>query len=203
MIVIIDYDMGNIGSIKNMLHKIGADDVLISREPDDLEEADKLILPGVGAFDQGVNNLHKYGLFDLIKDAVTTKGKVIMGICLGMQLLGRGSEEGTLDGLGLLEFDSVRFRLDNNFKVPHMGWSDVEIYKDEPIVETLSEMDPRFYFVHSYHAVCDNESDILMTCEYGYQFAAAVSNENVYGFQFHPEKSHRYGMELMRNYLKV
>ncbi len=203
MIVIIDYDMGNLGSIKNMLHRIGCDEVVISRDHNDIIRADKLILPGVGAFDQGVNNLIRFDLFDTIKKAVVEDGKIIMGICLGMQLLGRRSEEGVETGLNLIPFDSIRFRLGNDYKIPHMGWSDIEIEKDDPITDNMHNVEQRFYFVHSYHAQCDNESDVLMNCEYGYKFAAAVSCDNVYGFQFHPEKSHKYGMELLKNFVRI
>jgi glutamine amidotransferase len=195
--------MGNLGSIKNMLHRIGCDEVIISRDPSDIEKADKLILPGVGAFDQGIKNLTDFGLFDAIKAAVIGQKTPIMGICLGMQLLGRKSEEGSAEGLALIPFDTVRFKLDENYKIPHMGWSDVEITKRDNMTQNLSDAEQRFYFVHSYHALCDNEADVLMTCEYGYKFAAAVSHDNVFGFQFHPEKSHKYGMELFKNYIKV
>ena len=203
MIVIIDYDMGNLGSIKNMLHKIGCNDVKISREISDIENADKLILPGVGAFDQGVNNLNRLGLYSAIQSAVCEGNKPIMGICLGMQLLGRRSEEGELTGLELIPFDSKRFVLNSDFKIPHMGWSEIKIKKDELIVRNMTKDEQRFYFVHSYHAVCDNQEDILMTCDYGYEFTAAVSRGNVFGFQFHPEKSHKYGMELFKNFVMV
>ena len=203
MIVIIDYDMGNLGSIKNMLHRIGCDDVKISNELSDISAADKLILPGVGAFDQGMNNIHERGLYSAIRMAVLDRKKPIMGICLGMQLLGRKSEEGTQEGLGLIPFDTKKFVLSTDYKIPHMGWSDVTVMKDEPIVSNMTEQEQRFYFVHSYHAVCDDKADVLMTCNYGYEFTAAVSRGNIYGFQFHPEKSHRYGMELFKNFVKV
>lgn len=203
MIVIIDYDMGNLGSIKNMLHKVGCKDVVISGNVADLKKADKLILPGVGAFDQGVKNLKKLGLYTVLQQAASEEHKTIMGICLGMQLLGRKSEEGVLEGLGLIPFDSKRFLLGDEFKVPHMGWSDVKICKDDPIIDDMPLKGNRFYFVHSYYALCDNKNDILMTCEYGTEFTAAVSRDNIYGFQFHPEKSHKYGMELFENFVKA
>lgn len=203
MIVIIDYDMGNLASIKNMLHKIGYDEVKISRNIDDIKNADKLILPGVGAFDQGVSNMHSFGLFDAIKDAVLKDNKPIMGICLGMQLLGRKSEEGELEGLSLLPFDSVRFRLNDDYKIPHMGWSYVDIKKEDSIVDDMQRDENRFYFVHSFHAVCDDTSDVLMTCNYGYDFVAGISKGNIYGFQFHPEKSHKYGMQMFKNFVRV
>ncbi len=203
MITIIDYDMGNVASIKNMFHKIGADDVKISREKDDILTATKLVLPGVGAFDQGISNLRAFGIYDFIREAVIDKHVPIMGICLGMQLLGRKSEEGKLEGLALLPFDTIRFNLDSEYKIPHMGWSDVSIHKNSPIVENMIDTEQRFYFVHSYHAVCDDTKDVLMTCNYGYDFVAAVSRDNVYGFQFHPEKSHKYGMEIFKNYVRI
>lgn len=203
MITIIDYDMGNVASIKNMFHKIGADDVKISRAKDDILEADKLVLPGVGAFDQGIINLKGFGIYDLIREAVLDKHIPIMGICLGMQLLGRKSEEGKLEGLALIPFDSVRFNLPYEYKVPHMGWNNVLIKKNSSIVDNMTGTEQRFYFVHSYHAVCDDTADILMTCNYGYEFVAAVSRDNVFGFQFHPEKSHKYGMEIFKNYVRM
>ena len=204
MIVIVDYDMGNLASIKNMLHKIGDDSAIISHDCKDIENADKIILPGVGAFDQGVQNLKRFGLDLAIKNSVLNKKIPILGICLGMQLLGEGSEEGNLSGLGLIPFHSIKFNLDTNeYKIPHMGWDEIRIRKIDPIITDMDKDMQRFYFVHSYHAVCDNENDVLMTCNYGYEFAAAVSKENIYGVQFHPEKSHKFGMQLFRNYLGV
>lgn len=203
MITIIDYDMGNLGSIKNMLHKVGYNDVKISSEVKDIQDADKLILPGVGAFDQGMDNINRLGLYDPIRDAAINRRKPIMGICLGMQLLGKASEEGTKEGLSLVPFKSVRFTLGPEYKIPHMGWSDIKIKKIDAMVDNMVDESNRFYFVHSYHAVCEDEADTLMTCDYGYEFTAAISHDNIYGFQFHPEKSHRYGMELFKNFIKL
>lgn len=202
MIVIIDYDMGNIASIKNMLHRIGYDDVIISGNIKDVSKADKLILPGVGSFDQGMRNLSETGLKEAIRDAVLGKNKPILGICLGMQLLGRTSEEGNLRGLELLSFDTIRFSFNEGYKIPHMGWNEVKVLKDIPLTRGMRDDFSRFYFVHSYHAICDNSDTILMTSFYGYEFTAAVHERNVYGVQFHPEKSHRYGMRLLENYCK-
>lgn len=202
MIVILDYGMGNVGSIRNILNKVGQKDVLISREPDDIDRADKLILPGVGAFDTGMSNLKKYDLVEPIIDFALNKKKPLLGICLGMQLLGRSSEEGKEKGLGLIPFDNIRFRLDNNYKIPHMGWNYIEIVnQDIPIVKDLDRKQ-RYYFVHSYHAKCDEDSNVLMTCEYGYTFAAAVVQDQIYGVQFHPEKSHQFGMLLLKNFVE-
>ena len=202
MIVILECEMGNIGSIQNILRKVGQKDVLISRQADIIMKADKLILPGVGAFDTGMNNLKKHNLIEPIKDFALNMKKPILGICLGMQLLGKCSEEGKEKGLGLIPFDNIRFKLNNDYKVPHMGWDYIDITnRDIPIVRGL-EQRQRYYFVHSYHAKCDNEENILMTCEYGYQFPAAVVKDNIYGVQFHPEKSHQFGLMLLKNFVE-
>ena len=200
MIVILDYDMGNVGSIQNILYRAGQKDVKISRQEDDIAKADKLIIPGVGAFDSGMNNLKKYNLVELIQNMAMKEKKPILGICLGMQLLGRRSEEGNVDGLGLIPFDNIRFKVNAEYKVPHMGWNYINIVnKDSAIVKNLKKQQ-RYYFVHSYHAKCDKQDNILMTCEYGYLFPAAVVKDNIYGVQFHPEKSHQFGLQLLKNF---
>lgn len=201
MIGIIDYGLGNLGSIQNMLKVIGAKSV-ISSDIIILEKCDKYILPGVGAFDAGMSQLTEKGLVDFVKKAATIDKKPILGICLGMQLLGRRSEEGKLEGLGLIPFETVRFQLENtNLKIPHMGWDIVDFKKNNPLVKNL-EGKQRYYFVHSFHAKCDFEENILMTCDYGYKFAAAVCKNNVIGVQFHPEKSHDFGMALLKNFVE-
>lgn len=200
MIAIIDYGLGNVGSIANMLKAIGAKAIITSDEKE-IASADKMMLPGVGSFDVGIRSLKKLGLADVIRTECQMKKKPIIGICLGMQLLGRGSEEGSLDGLGLIPFDNVRFRLNNSdLKVPHMGWDVVDICQESPLVYGLEGMQ-RYYFAHSYHAVCERGVDVLMTCDYGYTFTAAVAKDNVYGVQFHPEKSHDFGMALLKNFV--
>lgn len=201
MIAIIDYGMGNVGSIKNILSHVGAKDIQISSERDILKKADKLILPGVGAFDKGVENLKSSGLFDIIKEAVVCDKKPILGICLGMQLLGRSSEEGKKKGLELIAFENVKFISTESLKVPHMGWDYVDIKRTEPIVKGLDSLQ-RYYFVHSYYAKCDSQDNILMTSNYGHEFAAAVVMDNIIGVQFHPEKSHQFGMKIMENFVK-
>ena len=203
MIVILDYDMGNVCSIQNMLRKIG-EKAIISREPDVIAKSEKLILPGVGSYDMGMKQLERYDLIKQIKIHACEKQKPILGICLGMQLLGRKSEEGTQSGLGLIPFDIVKFRFDGNsaatgLKIPHMGWN----YTQSTIPDALTDgflENQRYYFVHSYHAECDSAKNILMTCEYGYVFAAAVKKDCIYGVQFHPEKSHVFGMKLLQNF---
>lgn len=203
MIAVIDYGMGNMGSIINIFHKIGVSSILTS-DIEQIEEADKLILPGVGAFDNGMRNLNTGGLAEAIKVHAMEKQKPLLGICLGMQLLGRRSEEGKAGGLGLIPFDNKRFKFEDttNLKIPHMGWDIVEnAIKDDPLTKGLSSLQ-RYYFVHSYHAVCDNEENVLMRCDYGYSFASAVKKGNIYGVQFHPEKSHKFGMALLDNFAR-
>lgn len=200
MIAILDYGLGNLGSISNMLRVIGEKSKITCKE-DEIKSADGIILPGVGAFDAGMQKLNDSGLADLIKDCASN-GVPILGICLGMQLLGRGSEEGIMPGLGLIPFDCKKFDfpIDTNLKIPHMGWDVVDITQNNPLVDNLNGTQ-RYYFVHSYHAICDYEENVLMTCEYGYKFAASVVEGNIMGVQFHPEKSHDFGLALLSNFV--
>ena len=201
MVGIINYGLGNLGSIQNMLKVIGEKSV-ISSDIEELEKCDRYILPGVGAFDAGMNKLNESGLVRFIKEQALKEKKPVLGICLGMQMLGRKSEEGKLPGLDLISFDNIRFRLDDSeLKVPHMGWDIVSFEKDHPLLKGL-EGTQRYYFVHSYHAVCDRNENVLMKCNYGYEFACAVAKENIMGVQFHPEKSHDFGMALLSNFVK-
>lgn len=201
MVGIINYGLGNLGSIQNMLKAIGKKS-LISSDIEQLEICDRFILPGVGAFDAGMTQLTQSGLDSFVKKAALEDKKPVLGICLGMQLLGRKSEEGKMDGLGLIPFDSVRFQLENTeLKIPHMGWDIVEFAQTTPLVENLAGQQ-RYYFVHSYHAKCDAMENVLMTCDYGYKFAAAVCKDNIMGVQFHPEKSHDFGMALLKNFVE-
>ena len=203
MVAVVDYGLGNLGSIANMLKVIGEKSVITS-EKEKIAKADRIILPGVGAYDAGMTNLEQRGLVEFLKEQADS-GKPIMGICLGMQLLGRGSEEGEKNGLGLIPFDNVRFNIPDNMhlKGQHMGWDIVDFkQKDNKLLEGIGE-NQRYYFVHSYHAVCDNAENVLMTCDYGYEFAAAVCKDNVYGVQFHPEKSHDFGMRLFENFVRI
>ncbi len=203
MIAVIDYGMGNVGSIINMLHKIGAEAIL-TNALEHIKIADKLILPGVGAFDMGMQRLCDHGLIDIIKEMTLDQKKPLLGICLGMQMLGRKSEEGKSAGLSLIPFDNKRFSFseDTRLKIPHMGWDVISYYrKEDPLLNKLPNHQ-RYYFVHSYHAVCDFEENVLMYCDYGYDFAAAVKKDNIYGVQFHPEKSHKFGMALLENFAR-
>ena len=201
MITIVDYGMGNLASIRNMLARIGqpaqtTDDVAL------IAEATKLILPGVGSFDAAVANIEGRGLRPVLDKKVLVERVPILGICLGMQLMTRSSEEGTASGLGWLPADTIRFDLTAHEKphpIPHMGWNTVRPIRPHPLF-TPSDTEHRFYFVHSYHVRCDREEDVLATTKYGDYFTSAFSHSNIIGVQFHPEKSHRYGMELLRNF---
>lgn len=203
MVAIVDYGMGNIGSISNMLKKVGEQHVIEAKNPEELYEADKIILPGVGAYDTAVHMLKDKGFWNILKSIGEIQEKPMLGICLGMQLIGMRSEEGVEEGLGLLPFRCVKFQiLDSKLKVPHMGWDYVTVKQKHCLLtENISEK-LRYYFVHSYYAVCENEADIWMECEYGSSFAAAIHRDNIYGTQFHPEKSHRFGMELLSNFVR-
>ncbi len=201
MIAILDYGLGNLGSIFNMLKVIG-EKSKITCDRDVIRAAGGIILPGVGAFDAGMERLNELNLTELIREEAAT-GKPVLGICLGMQFLGRRSEEGRLNGLNLIPFECKKFSFDGSgLKIPHMGWDVVKFKKEHPILNGLNGRQ-RYYFVHSYHAVCDDDSDVLMTCDYGYEFVAAVARENVIGVQFHPEKSHDFGLALLRNFVNI
>jgi glutamine amidotransferase len=202
MITIVDYGMGNLGSIRNMLKKVGAA-CEISADPDVVRSAGKLILPGVGAFDAGMSRLEASGLADALHHAVKARRAPVLGICLGMQLMTRGSEEGQRPGLGWIDATSVRFKPspDAGLKVPHMGWNVVTPCKLSALVEDAPE-EERFYFVHSYYVRCASAADVLLRAAHGETFDAAFERENVLGVQFHPEKSHRFGLQLLRNFAR-
>lgn len=198
MIVIVDYGMGNLGSIVNMFKKIGAKAV-ISGDPEVIATAPKLLLPGVGSFDRAMERIHALDLKSLLDEQALVVKKPILGICLGMQLLTRGSEEGKLPGLGWVAADTVRFPSMPGLRIPHMGWNVVQPATPSLLTQNLP-VESRFYFVHSYHVRVDEEHKSILKCQYGVSFDAAVQKENIYGAQFHPEKSHRFGMQLLRNF---
>ncbi len=202
MITIIDYGMGNLGSVKNMLKKVGEQSVITS-DKDVIKNATKILLPGVGSFDNAVKNLHDLDIFSLLKDKVLEEKIPIMGICLGMQLLTKGSEEGNREGFGFIDAEAKRFNFDNieeKLFIPHMGWNIAKVKKESSLFDS-SKVDPRFYFVHSYAIQCNDSEDILTTTQYGYEFVSGFEKDNIIGFQFHPEKSHKFGMELFKRFV--
>ena len=198
MIAIIDYGMGNLGSIQNMLKKIGVPSVITS-DQEIILNAEKMLLPGVGSFDKAMSNLEELDLIETIKFKAREKFPVL-GICLGMQLLANKSEEGKLSGLGLIPGEVKHFNLPSPYKVPHMGWNLVK-YKESPLFmnfETLEEA--RFYFVHSYYFACENPLHSIGVTNYGDDFSSVIQKDNTYGAQFHPEKSHKFGMLMLSNF---
>jgi glutamine amidotransferase len=199
MIVIVDYGMGNVASVANMIRRVGGE-AKLSSSPDEIRLAHKLILPGVGSFDPGVKALRERSLDVALREAVSTGGAQLLGICLGMQLLFDASEEGSLPGLGLVRGRVRRFQVkEHGLRVPHMGWNVAHPASHSRLFDP-AEREPRFYFVHSYHAECDDALDVSATAHYGYDFACTVERSNVMGVQFHPEKSHRFGMALLQRF---
>lgn len=199
MIVVVDYNTGNMGSIVNMIKKIGYR-AITSSNVDEIEVADKIILPGVGSFDQGIKNLKNLGILEVLSDKVIQKKTPVLGICLGMQLMTKKSEEGTLSGLGWIDAEVRKFQSEV-LKVPHMGWNTARLEKQSKLFsDTVNEK--RYYFVHSYYVRCNNMDDILTSTEYTHNFVSAFEKDNIIAVQFHPEKSHKFGMELIRNFVE-
>jgi len=203
MIAIIDYGVGNLASIKNMIKKAGFESVLAA-DKDSVEKADRIILPGIGAFDHCMKKFNDSGLRPLVTKKVKEQKVPLLGICVGLQMLMESSEEGTEPGLGWVAGRTVKFKKENlgYLKIPHMGWTDVRIARKTSLTEGLGDQ-PRFYFVHSYYVQPDDKSDEMLTAYYGYEFTAAINRENIYGAQFHPEKSHKFGMKLLENFSRL
>lgn len=200
MIHVVDYGAGNLGSILNMLKRIGYEAVLTS-DAEELKLATKIILPGVGHFDHGMKKLHESGLVNVLHHKVTQEKVPILGICLGAQMMCNGSEEGSAPGLSWFDAEVKKFDMNLEIRVPHMGWNYVELKKQHPIVMNLPEVS-KFYFVHSYHIVSNQKEDVLFETNYGYDFVSALQKENMFACQFHPEKSHKYGMQIFKNFVE-
>lgn len=203
MIAIVDYNMGNLASVQNAFASLGCETVIES-DPANFHRYEKLILPGVGAFGDAMEHLKERNMVEPLR-AYAASGKPMLGICLGMQLLFESSEEfGSNEGLGLIKGRVVAFdlsRFDEKLKVPHMGWNRM-FTKKHPLFEGLDE-EHYLYFVHSYHAVCENEADSIGKTVYGYEFTSAVAHNNVMGIQPHPEKSHKNGLKILENFRKL
>lgn len=202
MIGIIDYRLGNLGSIQNMLRKLGHASTITS-DAAELRDCAGLILPGVGAFDNGMRSLRSLGLVEPLDELVRGAGRPVLGICLGAQLMTRRSEEGEEAGLGWVQADTVRFDRVRapELRIPSMGWGDVTARHPHWLLEGMPE-EPRFYFVHSFHFEVDDPADVLLEAHYGYDFAAAFAHGPVVGVQFHPEKSHKFGMFLLDRFAR-
>jgi imidazole glycerol-phosphate synthase subunit HisH len=200
-VAIVDYGMGNLHSVKRKLDRIGVHGHLTS-DPGEVLAADKLLLPGVGHFGKAMEHLSTLGLLDALNEAVLERKTPILGICLGMQLFARHSEEGDVAGLGWIDADVVRFAIDDSlrFKVPHMGWNGVRVVRPNQLVDSVTER-TEYYFVHAYHVVCRDSVDVLCDTDYEQRFTSVVQRENLYGVQFHPEKSHEAGEVLLTNFL--
>ena len=203
MITIIDYGLGNLGSLQNMLKRIG-EDAIITSDKDKILGANKLILPGVGTFDTGMRNLKSSGLINTLTEAVLIKEIPILGICLGAQLMLNESEEGIEKGLGWVEGKVILFNQnDFSIKVPHMGWNNLINFEQKDLFKEMPEAPPRFYFVHKYHFRLKENNYVTSWCKYGYEFPASFQKNNIYGVQFHPEKSHQFGIKLLKNFIAI
>lgn len=200
--VIIDIGTGNLGSIRNMLKKINKKAIIASKT-EDILSAEKIILPGVGSFDSAMKKIQVLHLRPILESQVLKNKVPILGICLGIQMLTKGSEEGILPGLGWIDAKTVRFKFnDPTLKIPHMGWNSAQPLRDDSLFFNMYP-DARFYFVHSYHIECINEADILSITHHGYDFVSSVQKGNIYGTQFHPEKSHKFGMKIFQNFAEL
>lgn len=204
MITIIDYGVGNINAFVNVYKRLSVP-TKIAKTVADLEDAQKIILPGVGHFDHAMSELIKSGMRERLDELVIVKKVPVIGICVGMQMMGNSSDEGKLEGLKWIDASIKKFdenKIQQATRLPHMGWNDVHPVVSNPLFEGL-EKNALFYFLHSYYFECNNRDDILATSEYGGQFACAAHHGNVYGIQFHPEKSHHYGETLLHNFAKL
>ena len=200
---ILDYGLGNFGSVIRMIEKVGGSAKRIST-PEEILLAEKLILPGVGHFDRGMSQIVERGLLEPLRERVIEQRIPLMGICLGMQLLCFGSEEGILPGLGFVDADVRKFQTlpGQNLKIPHMGWNSIRVSRSNPLINVTNE-EQRFYFVHSYHVVPNAPDMVIATSTHGVAFCAAFQNKNIFGVQFHPEKSHRFGMALIKSFVNL
>ena len=203
MIAIINYGMGNIGSIKKKMNRIGVKSIITSNA-EEIRGSNKIILPGVGHFAKAVSEIKNRGLWDLLSEQVLVEKKVVLGICLGMQLMAKRSEEGDAEGFGWFDAKVIRFKVSDTtrYKIPHIGWNTTNLVKDSPLYKNI-DSNSEFYFVHSYHIQCNNLNDILSETIYDYPFTSAIQKENIFGVQFHPEKSHDAGEMLLRNFVNL
>lgn len=203
MITIVDYGMGNLGSVLNMFKKVGAA-TKITSDLNEISKAEKILLPGVGSYDAAVKRISETGMKSVLDNKALVEKIPILGICLGMQLLTDGSEEGVLNGLGWIKGKAYHFhnRIDESLRVPHMGWNVATINNETELTKNYKG-ELRFYFVHSYFVLADEVKNSMMKTTYGIQFDSALCQDNIFGAQFHPEKSHKFGMNLFRNFASL
>lgn len=204
MIVIIDYGVGNIRAFTNIYKQLNIP-IKIAQKAEDLENASKLILPGVGAFDYAMEQLENSGMRERLDELVLINKMPVIGICVGMQMLAASSDEGKKSGLGWIEASVKKFdekEIKYATRLPHMGWNDIEVVKENKLLIGLGE-GAKFYFLHSYYFECCQRQDVIATTEYGIKFSCAVNRNNIYGVQFHPEKSHQNGIRLLENFAKL
>ena len=204
MIAILNYGLGNLKAFANVYENINVEAVIASNEKD-LVNASKIILPGVGSFDQAMSQLNSSGMRKILDHAVLELRLPVLGICVGMQMLARSSEEGCMEGLSYINAEVKKFdvsKLNYKPKLPHMGWNTIKTIGQNPLLLTIDQ-EPRFYFLHSYYMDCNDRQDIISLTDYGIEFASTVNHKNIYGVQFHPEKSHENGIKLLRNFARL
>lgn len=201
MITVVDYDIGNITAVINMLRRLSLP-CKVTASADEILQADRIILPGNGSFDACVKNLRASGLIPVLEERVIQEGVPLMGICVGAQMLGIDSSEGLMPGLGWLDMNVVRFPSQPKLRIPHMGWNLVDVMKpSHPLAQDIAA-DTRFYFVHSFYMKPHNPADVIFSTNYGIKFASGIVHNNIVGVQFHPEKSHRFGKKLLSAFAK-
>ena len=202
-LVIVDYGMGNLHSVKKNLDRMTVSST-VSSDPKTIINAEKIILPGVGHFGKAMSNLKEMNLLEALNEAVLVKLKPILGICLGMELMAKKGEEGNADGLAWLDAEVIKFNISDKirYKIPHIGWNQIQIKKQSLLMNSIPDLS-EFYFLHSYHLRVDDQSDILNETQHDYLYPSAIEKNNIFGVQYHPEKSHEVGAQLLRNFVHL
>jgi glutamine amidotransferase len=202
-LVIVDYGAGNLSSVKKTMDRMKVDSI-ISSDPQDIISCQKIILPGIGHFGKAMSKLNELNLSDALNEAVLIKRKPVLGICLGMQLMAKKSEEGNADGLGWLDSEVIKFDVSDkiNHKIPQIGWNQISIKKPSLLMNNIAELS-EFYFLHSFYLKVNNQSDVLNETQYDFTYTSAIEKDNIFGVQYHPEKSHEAGLQLLKNFVEM